>query len=81
MYQLDELDEAIIEALQEDAVARIDALLGSAVARSVDKPQVPSKLAESVPQLCHVAPAAVKKARQMKLFLVAPTGIEPVFPP
>lgn len=39
-----------IEALQEDAAARIEALLGSAVADALEKPQVPSKLAESVPR-------------------------------
>jgi hypothetical protein len=89
-----------IEALQEDAAARIDALLGNAVTSALAKPvgaAIPRKaqgdtegrsgtealpnVEESVPRPCHVTTPALKKVRQMKIFLVAPTGIEPVFPP
>ncbi len=82
-----------IEALQEDAAARIDALLGNAVTSALAKPVGSVALrqaqgdtvrqaqrdnpGESVPRPYHVAPLPIKKERQMKLFLVAPTGIEP----
>jgi Phage integrase family len=90
-----------IDALQEDAAARIDALLGNAVTSALAKPVGATTLRQaqgdtegrsgtkalpnveqSVPRPCQVTtPALKKKVRQMKLFLVAPTGIEPVFPP
>ncbi len=85
-----------IEALQEDAAARIDALLGNAVTSALANPvgsvalrqaqgdtegprkvKVLPDVGKSVPRPCHVAPPALKKARQMKLFFIAPTGIEP----
>jgi integrase len=68
-----------IEALQEDAAARIDVLLGDAVASAIAEPLGPSKLVESVPQRCHATPLPIKNARRIKRFLVAPTGIEPVY--
>jgi integrase len=86
-----------IEALQEDAAARIDALLGSVVTTALAKPggavtlrraqgdtegrrgaDVLSRVEHSVPRRCHVTTPALEKARQMKLFVVAPTGIESV---
>ena len=70
-----------IESLNEDAAARIDALLGNTVTSAFAQPGIPSKAVESVPRPCHVARSTLKNARQMKLFVVAPTGIEPVFPP
>ena len=66
-----------IESLNEDAAARIDALLGKAVTSAVAQPRIPSKSAESVPQRCHAAPLPIKNARKIGRFLVAPTGIEP----
>ena len=68
-----------IEALQEDAAARIDALLGSAVTSALAKPLVPAKPVESVPQGCHEIPSAIKNARKLERFRIAPTGIEPVY--
>jgi len=89
-----------IEALKEDAAARIDALLGNAVTSALAKPigavtlrqaqgdtegrhgaKVLPHVEQSVPQRCHVTPPAIKNARQMERFRIAPTGIEPVFPP
>jgi len=67
-----------IESLNEDAAARIDALLGKAVTSAVAQPRIPSKSAESVPQRCHVTPLPIKNARKIERFVVAPTGIEPV---
>ena len=67
-----------IESLNEDAAARIDALLGNTVTSAVAQPRIPSKPVESVPQPCHATSLPIKNARQMKLFFVAPTGIEPV---
>lgn len=71
----------VVEALQDDAAARIEALLGNAVTSALAKSVSPSKPAESVPQRCHAAPLTTRNARKIKRFLVAPTGIEPVFPP
>jgi hypothetical protein len=68
-----------IEALQDDAAARIDALLGSAVTSAIAKAVGPSKLGESVPQRCHVPSLQTKNARKIERLLVAPTGIEPVY--
>jgi integrase len=70
-----------IESLNEDAAARIDALLGNAVAGAVSQPRIPSKPTESVPRRCHTTPSAIENARKLERFRVAPTGIEPVFPP
>ncbi len=67
-----------IESLNEDAAARIDALLGNAVTSAVAQPRIPSKPVESVPQRCHTTPLPIKNARKYKRFVVAPTGIEPV---
>lgn len=67
-----------IEALQEDAAARIDALLGTAVKTALEKPLSPTKPVESVPQRCHATPLPIKNARKFKHFFIAPTGIEPV---
>lgn len=66
-----------IEALQQDAAARIDALLGNAVTSALAKPVSPAKLVESVPQRCHAPSSEAKNARRFERFLVAPTGIEP----
>jgi integrase len=66
-----------IDTLQDDAAARIDALLGNAVTSALAKPSVPSKLGESVPERCHTTPTAIKNARRFERFVVAPTGIEP----
>jgi integrase len=60
-----------IDALQADAAARIDALLGPAIAGAMSL----------VPQPCHATPLLKKNARKIRRYLVAPTGIEPVFPP
>ncbi len=70
-----------VETLQDDAAARIDALLGNAITSALAKPSVPSKLGESVPQRCHATPLPIKNARKIERFRIAPTGIEPVFPP
>ncbi len=66
-----------IESLNEDAAARIDALLGNAVTSALAKPVGPAKLVESVPQRCHVPSLQTKNARRFERFVVAPTGIEP----
>ncbi len=76
-----------IEALQEDAAARIDALLGSAVSSALAKPLGSVTLrqaqgdnaVESVPQRCHAQPLPIKNARTIERFVVAPTGIAPVY--
>ena len=65
-----------VEALQRDAADRIDALLGSSVS-----PTVPLPFPTAVPQRCHTPLAETKNARQIRRLVVAPTGIEPVFPP
>lgn len=57
-----------IDTLQADAAARIDALLGPAVAGAMSL----------VPQPCHAIPLPKKKARKYGPIMVAPTGIEPV---
>jgi integrase len=67
-----------VETLQDDAAARIDALLGNAVTSALATPVSPAKLVESVPQRCHATPLPIKNARRFKRFLVAPTGIESV---
>ena len=70
-----------IEALQADAAARIDAMLGSAVTSALGKQTGPLKLSDSVPQACHATSFIKKKAHKCGPNVVAPTGIEPVFPP
>ncbi len=66
-----------VEALRQDAAARLDLLLGSTVLQAVGKRKVTdSKL--TVPQRCHVTPHLKKKAHIYGPNLVAPTGIEPV---
>jgi integrase len=65
-----------IDALQADAAARIDALLGNAVTSALAKPLSPAKLAESVPQRCHAIPLPKKNARRSERLMVAPTGVE-----
>jgi integrase len=75
-----------VEALQEDAAARIDALIGNAVSSALEKPigrahnerQVQHNPVESVPQRCHTPPPAIKNGRKFERFVVAPTGIEAV---
>jgi integrase len=77
-----------IDTLQDDAAARIDALLGNAVAGALAKPPIPVSPAvtlrqaqgdkESVPQPCHKRSRQTKNARRFERFVVAPTGIEPV---
>lgn len=65
-----------IEALKEDAAARIDAMLGNAVTSALANRVVPSKSKESVPQACHAKPFSIKNARKIRRFDLAPTGIE-----
>jgi hypothetical protein len=81
-----------IEALREDAAARIDALLGGAVSSALAKPLVGPDLGvtlrqaqgdtgsagvgESVPQRRHAPSSQTKNARRFVRFVVAPTGIE-----
>jgi hypothetical protein len=83
-----------IDALQEDAAARIEGLLGTVVSHALAKPSGSLTLRqaqgdtegqarvnnpdESVPQRCHIKPAAIKNARRFERFVVAPTGIESV---
>jgi hypothetical protein len=68
-----------IESLNEDAAARIDALLGNTVASAVAQPRIPSKPVESVPQPCHPTALPLKNTRRFERFRIAPTGIEPVY--
>ena len=70
-----------IESLNEDAAARIDALLRSTVTSAAAGPRIRSKPVESVPQRCHAMPLPIRNARKIERLMVAPTGIEPVFPP
>ena len=65
-----------IEALQEDAAARIDAMLGNAVTSALKKPIGLSRLDESVPQACHAISFTKKKGRVYRPLDLAPTGIE-----
>jgi len=75
-----------VETLQDEAAARIDALLGNAVAGALAKlpipvdPDVTLRQAqgdiESVPQRCHAPSFQTKNARRLERFVVAPTGIE-----
>ena len=67
-----------IESLNEDAAARIDALLGNTVTSAAAEPRIPPKPVESVPQPCHPTVLPVQNARRFERFVVAPTGIEPV---
>ncbi len=69
-----------IEALQSDAALRLDAALGRAVNDAFGAP-AGAVLNPSVQQRCNVGAATTKKARGYGLSVVAPTGIEPVFPP
>ncbi len=66
--------------LQRDASARLDTVLASTVKRSQASVEEEAPRT-SVPQRCHVERSAIKKARRYGSFVVAPTGIEPVFPP
>ena len=76
-----------VETLQDDAAARIDALLGNAVAGALAKPPIPTSPTitlrqaqgdiASVPQRCHAPSLQTKNARRFERFVVAPTGIEP----
>jgi len=63
-----------VESLQQEAAARIDALLGTSVGEAV----AGTATNTSVPQRCHTAPLQTKKARCYGLPVVAPTGIEPL---
>jgi integrase len=65
-----------IEALQRDSAARIDVLLGAVV----DKAIGPGR-SIPVPQRCHTRKPPAGKPRYDGLFVVAPTGVEPVSPP
>lgn len=67
----------VVEALQDDAAARIDALLGNAVTSARAKAVSPSKPADSVPQRCRVPSLQMKNARRIERFSIAPTGIDP----
>ncbi|MGH7683705.1 MAG: site-specific integrase [Vulcanimicrobiaceae bacterium] len=63
----------LVEALQKDHANRIDSVLRGALDEAVSQ--------GSGPQRAHKAPTQMKKARQIELSVVAPTGIEPVFSP
>ena len=69
-----------VEALQSEAAGRIDALLRDAVGgAAVALPD--AVMGAFVPQRCHIEPARTEKPRRDGVFLVAPTGVEPVSPP
>ena len=68
-----------LETLQRDAAIKIDSLLGDKVASALSTAEVIS--AGSGPQRAHVQHLPVRKRDKIKPFVVAPTGIEPVFPP
>jgi len=68
-----------VESLQSESAARIDALLGDSITaglRAKDDVHV-----NSGPQQTHTVSSMGKKTRGSGLSVVAPTGIEPVFPP
>ena len=69
-----------IESLQDEAAARIDALLGEKVAGAL---AVASGSPQNVfvPQRCHASTQTKKKPRKNGANVVAPTGIEPVSAP
>ncbi len=69
-----------VESLERGAAARIDAMLGETVNKAVASTATRIS-SSSVPQRCHTTPLLKKNARQIERFMVAPTGIEPVFPP
>lgn len=69
-----------VKALQRDAAARIDALLGGVVADAFAKAR-PTPASAPVPQRCHTKKPPSRKPRHDGLFVVAPTGVEPVSPP
>jgi integrase len=66
----------VTESMQRSHADRIGAALGEAVSGSIG-PIVGS----SVPQPCHKPVKITKKPRGYKVFMVAPTGFEPVLPP
>jgi hypothetical protein len=63
----------VTDAMHRSHADRIDAVLGEAVNES----NVPTAVG-SVPQRCHEAANIRKKPRDYKVFMVAPTGFEPV---
>lgn len=65
-----------VESLQRDSAARLDTLLGKAVAEAMNGDR-PAALLTSVPQRCHTKKPPSGKARHDGSFLVAPTGVEP----
>ncbi len=67
-----------IETLQDEAAARIDALLGDKVAGTFAVAKGAPQNA-SVPQRCHKTYAQKEKPCKNRADVVAPTGIEPVF--
>jgi hypothetical protein len=67
-----------IESLNEDAAARIDALLGNTVTSAAAEPRILSKPAESVPQPCHPTALPIRNVRNFERFRVAPAGFEPL---
>ncbi len=68
-----------VESLQVEAAGRIDALQSNSVAAGMTA--APVEIEETGPQRAHGGIRTTKKAQTIKAFVVAPTGIEPVFPP
>ncbi len=64
-----------IEAMQRAHAARIEAVLGDAVASAIGVKSVPLA-ATTVPQPCHALPFSIKKARKYGPDVVAPAGFE-----
>jgi integrase len=62
-----------VESLQADAAARFDSMLGRTVSEAL--------AADTGPQRAHAGKQITRKANKIRRFVVAPTGIEPVFPP
>ena len=73
-----------VDALQVDATARIDNLIGRAVGDAMDAPPDTSKRPvkdSSGPLRAHPTALGKEKARNYRLNLVAPRGVEPLSPP
>ncbi len=64
-----------VPSLQDEAAARIDALLGTTVLAPMGGPDIP------VPLRCHAGVLGAPKPYEIRQNIVAPTGVEPVSQP
>jgi len=77
----------VTESLHRENAARVDAALGGVVDQAIAPAstqagdRVTGSHATSGPLAAHLQPIKTKKPCEYKVFLVAPTGFEPVLPP